>query len=625
MDSPTTSGSHGQAEVGISTIASAMANWALPEQFRAKAVASVRLLVLAASEGVYSTQAFSFEIASGASLATLLVVATRMHSPSDPDLPIAVIYVTINTNAPIKQLYSYWTERSCHRCPKCVWFSRCCCHNYQRSAPRGHTPAEVNMVIQKMTADQYIWFNQQDLSPIESKTSEKRTVLSKHPSNHNINLTEAIKNYLSSNSVKAEILASYNDSIITAIQSNLTSLKLASEAFKFNKIQRENIPVLLMALAEDFGFDDIYSNLLYSQQWESPQFSCEYLFKIDSDVHNNGPSIRYLWILGQRNDNSTYNITFLAIGITSKGLIETMLSNKVTNLTSLSTINEAKQLNVVRISSLIAEGEFVNERLLTSITSWQAKTTKIVLNMLRFLGSSILVPQKLRMLSYFDSEVVQPGKTRNSVDRNGSENINNKLQALASSISSVLSTVKDIIQVFKSSKSVTIQRIVRFGFTYFKQKSTTLRVFDIPDSRTSEFVNALILDFNLPSKGSIMVGLTYSDDFAWDQEKWLYSPGMNDKYRYLALFKNGDSVKNTASFFIIDIDSDWNLAPDLLMITKSRSVLGGLWSSTTQSIQEVPHALTIDEAVMLEKFFMLVAIGNMASVLGLNATLPQLN
>ncbi len=53
--------------------------------------------------------------------------------------------------------------------------------------------------------------------------------------------------------------------------------------------------------------------------------------------------------------------------------------------------------------------------------------------------------------------------------------------------------------------------------------------------------------------------------------------------------------------------------------------MGGLYSSSSQSIQEVPHDLTIDEAIKLQQFFMLVAIGNMAGSLGVNTTMPQLN
>ena len=62
----------------------------------------------------------------------------------------------------------------------------------------------------------------------------------------------------------------------------------------------------------------------------------------------------------------------------------------------------------------------------------------------------------------------------------------------------------------------------------------------------------------------------------------------------------------------------------LLLITESKSILGGIWQETKQSVQEVPHMLTMEEAILLQKFFMVIAMGNLGGVLGVNVTYPQL-
>jgi hypothetical protein len=103
MEPTSTSGSTGTAQVGSAILATVMAGWSIPEQFRAQAVQNVNLLVIAATEGSYMAQAFVFDIQSGGILSTLLVVVQKLDSPSDPNLPVAVSYVTINSNAAIKQ------------------------------------------------------------------------------------------------------------------------------------------------------------------------------------------------------------------------------------------------------------------------------------------------------------------------------------------------------------------------------------------------------------------------------------------------------------------------------------------------------------------------------------------
>ncbi|CAF1500198.1 unnamed protein product, partial [Rotaria sordida] len=49
MSSTTTDGSVGQAEVGISTLATVMASWLIPEEFRDQAVRNVKTLIIAAT------------------------------------------------------------------------------------------------------------------------------------------------------------------------------------------------------------------------------------------------------------------------------------------------------------------------------------------------------------------------------------------------------------------------------------------------------------------------------------------------------------------------------------------------------------------------------------------------
>ncbi|CAF3199799.1 unnamed protein product [Rotaria sp. Silwood2] len=80
-----------------------MVNCSIPEQFRCQVIQNVRLLMIAASESSHVVQAFVFNDESGASLSTLIIVANKIDSPSDPNSSVATRYVTINTNVQIKQ------------------------------------------------------------------------------------------------------------------------------------------------------------------------------------------------------------------------------------------------------------------------------------------------------------------------------------------------------------------------------------------------------------------------------------------------------------------------------------------------------------------------------------------
>ncbi|CAF4099004.1 unnamed protein product [Rotaria sp. Silwood2] len=66
-----------------------MVNCSIPEQFRCQVIQNVRLLMIAASESSHVVQAFVFNDESGASLSTLIIVANKIDSPSDPNSSVA--------------------------------------------------------------------------------------------------------------------------------------------------------------------------------------------------------------------------------------------------------------------------------------------------------------------------------------------------------------------------------------------------------------------------------------------------------------------------------------------------------------------------------------------------------
>ncbi|CAF2033087.1 unnamed protein product [Rotaria magnacalcarata] len=610
MKPPNTTGVIGEVEVGSSNLESEVNGWSLPGSFRTEVLESVRTLMLGAVEGSYSAQTYTFDAGSTTTLSTLLVVITKLLSPSNPDQPYGLMHAAINGNALVKQQYTTYSVKVCKYCTSHFWKAKGCCHQEAHSSPRGHSTEELNNVRQKMIADQYAWFSQQNLASRRSSTLVKIFIPNSYDS-----ITETLENLLSRKEVKNEMVMSYNDSILTAIQSNFASLKLSTHIFKMNKVSKKNMPRLFTALAKQHGFGDFYSNSEYSQQIALPTFSYETLFTSQNVSDLSNVFVKYVWILGQTTDNLTYALNVISLTHSSSILIEKIPSNATRNTVPSTTVEKYNQLNISRLSTFNSDGQFSNQSLLTLSSPWEQKTTRTLLNMLRFIAASAIVPQQFRMLSDFNVEVTRPQPNFNLSIQNKGRTIALQIQALATAVSSAAKAVGDVITVLKSSKTVTIERILRFGFSYFNQRSRILRAMNVPSSRTEAFMHAVAQDYALPKTDSFLMGVTYSDDFSWEQVQYLYSPAKNGVYRCLTLFKTGDSTTDTASFFIVDINSDYHIAPDLLLVTTSKSRLGGLFSSSKQSIQEVPHVLTLDEAVKLQQFFMLVAIGNMAQTL----------
>ena len=213
--------------------------------------------------------------------------------------------------------------------------------------------------------------------------------------------------------------------------------------------------------------------------------------------------MKYIWIIGQRIDNNSYSINFLFTNFTSQILIDTLLKNRTNNNQSNDTNYGDKQLKIIRFSLFNNNGQFLNEYLSTIISPWQRNIIKIALNMLRYTAASTLLPKQHRMLSYFDSITTTKDGDFENTSRPEGRAIAAKILALSNAISAGAKAWTDVVNAFKTSSSTTVTRITRFGFNHFAQKSTVLKAINIPASRATEFINAITIDYNLPSKGAL--------------------------------------------------------------------------------------------------------------------------
>jgi len=113
-------------------------------------------------------------------------------------------------------------------------------------------------------------------------------------------------------------------------------------------------------------------------------------------------------------------------------LIESLLSNSTTNNTL------RRQLTLKSISALDD-------------------------SVVHFISGSAIAPKKHRMLSSFhrDMQVIDPKSLA----------VPSKIGMLIDAISATVRLATDIAKFFKSSTSTTIKQMIRFGLTYFEEKS----------------------------------------------------------------------------------------------------------------------------------------------------------
>jgi len=76
------------------------------------------------------------------------------------------------------------------------------------------------------------------------------------------------------------------------------------------------------------------------------------------------------------------------------------------------------------------------------------------------------------------------------------------------------------------------------------------------------------------------------------------------------------------NFIISDVQATFQLSDDMLIVTKSLSVAGGIFSDTKDVIQRIPRNITPDDVKAVLNFFTVISFKNIAENLGVKVDDP---
>jgi hypothetical protein len=181
------------------------------------------------------------------------------------------------------------------------------------------------------------------------------------------------------------------------------------------------------------------------------------------------------------------------------------------------------------------------------------------------------------------------------------------LTPLQSAVGSITGMWTQIVTAFKTTSEKSMSQMNNLAFTQWAQKAQVLKAVGIPQQYQAEFSQSLMTDYNLPTNlTSFVLSLKYAQQTTWESSDALYSPTADSHYKVKSVYKNGDYQSMMASFFVIDMQYDFNFAPDILDIKTHKSILGGIFDKSDEKYQRLPHNVTVDDLNKLTAYFQLI-------------------
>lgn len=186
-----------------------------------------------------------------------------------------------------------------------------------------------------------------------------------------------------------------------------------------------------------------------------------------------------------------------------------------------------------------------------------------------------------------------------------------------------------IVDAFKTTRSSTIKEtILGKGFTYFSQSAQIQVTKGIKDEYLDQYLSHIQKRLKVPEERQEDLSLVleetrFAEKNAWNAFNTLYSidDGGNTKFCSILVAKNDE--KNTYDFMFTDIKADFKLAPDVLVVNKKLSVLGGIWEDEKDERISVPKSITAEDVQMVMNFFYMVAFQGFAQQLGIKIEVPE--
>jgi len=201
------------------------------------------------------------------------------------------------------------------------------------------------------------------------------------------------------------------------------------------------------------------------------------------------------------------------------------------------------------------------------------------------------------------------------------------LDPITSGISAITNSWTQIVNAFKSSSESTLQQVlVGRGFKTFSESAQMTRGVGIPDTYFDTFIGHQLQGFTVPAQYQQQLANYIQDIHYIDEEEW---SGLDMQFSIDA----GGSCKYAAVMSRLRADGkhDWmscnlqatfSLAPDVYVIRKSSSILGGIFSKTEDTFKIVPRGLTMDDINAIFAYLKMVAYKQFADIFGINLQLP---
>jgi hypothetical protein len=230
----------------------------------------------------------------------------------------------------------------------------------------------------------------------------------------------------------------------------------------------------------------------------------------------------------------------------------------------------------------------------------------------------------------------QPESDKNTSSLKDSEKINslrflesdNVFDYLINALNKYSNMWSDLLGKFKSTNTCEVkEKLVREGFDKFDESAQIQVISGLRREGLDKFVNLISNRLNVPEDKrqdieNIILESDWMENNMWSNFNLLFSLGTGGKVKYASIFSHKDN-NHKFHFIISEIHAEFELADDIIVMTRKISILGGLFDYNSDKVIRIPEKLKPEDLQIVSQFFDLVVFKHVASQFGIQLELPK--
>ena len=186
-----------------------------------------------------------------------------------------------------------------------------------------------------------------------------------------------------------------------------------------------------------------------------------------------------------------------------------------------------------------------------------------------------------------------------------------------------------MVEAFKTKRTSELKQIIEGkGFEHFAATGQIKITKGIKEQYLEKYILNLSKILGIPESHKeavegVLSEIQFAEKNYWNNFKTAFDLGVNSEAKFCSIFTYKDEAKQSYDIVYIDYQGTFKLAPDTMVIKKTLSVLGGIWSDEKDVYEKRDKTLTSETIDSIMNFFSILSFKGLGDALGVKFEFPK--